>query len=392
MAEPRIVAVPSSSASFIASGGRDPDFHRSHELKLQPGEHVKVTDDRGAEVGIAIADPENSKLRVFATVSDGFTRIDQALLSWRVERALAWRTQLGLPGHDQAYHLIHGAADGLPGFTCDVMGRVAIIYAYAEGLRSLAKTLAEAVIGFAKLDGAVVKVRVRGGAAEVAQDVVGKVPETLIVTEHGVPYEVHPLGGLNVGLFTDMREHRRGLARFVAGKSVLNLFSYTASLGVVCARAGATSVTNVDTSQGVNAWAAGNFARSGFDNKDKRWKFESAEASRFLARAQRDKEIYDVILIDPPGASSAGGASWALGRDYPELIAKAASVISQGGLLWLASNASELGSLAKLAHKGVRTANRVASVLEQGGLPPEYPTPTIQANDRYLQVCLLRIT
>ena len=328
----------------------------------------------------------------FAVPADGFTKIDGALLGWRVERALAWRTQLGLPGHDHAYHLIHGAADGLPGFTVDVMGRVAIVYAYADGLRPLAKTLAEAVTGFAKLDGAVVKLRARGGASEVAQDVIGKVPETLIATEHGVPYEIHPLGGLNVGLFTDMREHRRGLARFVSGKRVLNLFSYTASLGVVCARAGAATVTNVDTSQGVNAWAAGNFARNGFENKDKRWRFETSEANRFLARAERDKEQYDVLLIDPPGASSAGGASWALGRDYPELIAKASAVVSQGGLLWLASNASELGSLAKLAHKGVRTANRVASVVEVGGLPPEYPTPAIQANDRYLQVCLLRIT
>lgn len=392
MKAPRAVAVPASSASFIANGGRDPDFHRSHEINAVAGEHVMVTDDRGNEVGIAIVDPENSKLRVFATPADGFTKIDGALIGWRVERALAWRTQLGLPGTDHAYHLIHGGADGLPGFTCDVMGRVAIIYAYAEGLRTLAKTLAEAVIGFAKLDGAVIKLRVRGGASEVAQDVVGKVPETLIATEHGVPYEIHPLGGLNVGLFTDMREHRRGLARFVGGKRVLNLFSYTASLGVVSALAGAASVTNVDTSQGVNAWAAGNFARSGFDNKDKRWKFETAEAGRFLVRAEREKEQYDVILIDPPGASSAGGTSWALGRDYPDLIAKATAVLSQGGLLWLASNASELGSLAKLAHKGVRTANRIAAVVETGGMPPEYPTPAIQANDRYLQVCLLRIT
>ena len=388
----RVVAVPASSASFIANGGRDPDFHRSHEIGLVPGEHVRVTDDRGNETGIAIADPENSKLRVFATPADGFTKIDGALLGWRVERALAWRTQLGLPGADHAYHLIHGAADGLPGFACDVMGRVAIIYAYSEGLRPLASTLAEAVVGFAKLDGAVIKLRVRGGAAEVTQDIVGKVPETLIVTEHDVHYEIHPLGGLNVGLFTDMREHRRALARFVAGKRVLNLFSYTASLGVICARSGAATVTNVDTSAGVNAWAAGNFTRSGFDlKKDKRWKFEAAEAGRFLARAEREKEQYDVILIDPPGASSAGGVSWALGRDYPELIAKACAVIPPGGLLWLASNAAELGSLAKLAHKGVRAANRVAAVLEQGGLPPEYPTPAIQATDRYLQVCLLRI-
>lgn len=393
MAGPRAVAVPASSASFIANGGRDPDFHRAHELGLVPGEHVQITDDRGNEVGLAIADPENGKLRVFGVPADGFTKIDGALFGWRVERALAWRTQLGLPGPDHAYHLIHGGADGLPGFTCDVMGRVAIVYAYAEGLRTLAKPLAEAITGFAKLDGAVIKLRLRGGAGEVAQDVIGSVPETLIATEHGVPYEIHPLGGLNVGLFTDMREHRRGLARFVAGKRVLNLFSYTASLGVVCARAGAASVTNVDTSAGVNAWAAGNFARSGFDpGKDKRWKFEAAEAGRFLARAQRDKEQYDVILIDPPGASSAGGTSWALGRDYPELIGKAAAVLSPGGLLWLASNAADLGSLAKLASKGVRGADRIAAVVEQGGLPPEYPTPAIQAHDRYLQVCLLRIT
>lgn len=392
MAEPRIVAVPGSSATFVANGGRDADFHRAHELGLVPGEHVRITDDRGADVGLAIADPESSKLRVFATPADGFAKIDGALLGWRVERALAWRTQLGLVGPDHAYHLIHGAADGLPGFTCDVVGRVAIVYAYAEGLRSLGKTLAESIVGFAKLDGAVVKLRLRGGAGDVAQDVIGKVPETLVVTEHDVPYEVHPLGGLNVGLFTDMREHRRGLARFVAGKRVLNLFSYTASLGVVCARAGAASVVNVDTSAGVQAWAAGNFARSGFDlKKDKRWRCEASEANRYLARAERDKEQYDVILIDPPGASSGGGASWALGRDYPDLIAKAVTVISRDGLLWLASNAHELGSLAKLAHKGIRTGNRVGAVLEQGGLPPEYPTPAIQANDRYLQVCLLRI-
>jgi 23S rRNA (cytosine1962-C5)-methyltransferase len=289
------------------------------------------------------------------------------------------------------YRLLHGAGDGVAGFTCDVLGRVAVIYAYAEGLRALGRQLADAVIGFAKLDGAVVKLRVRGGASEVEQTPVGKVEDKLIVTEHDVPYEVHPLGGLNVGLFTDMREHRRGLARFVHGKRVLNLFSYTGSLGVACARAGAATVTNVDTSAGVQAWAQGNFARSGFTDA-KRYRFETAEAGRFLARAVKDKEQYDVVLIDPPGSSSAGGTSWALGRDYPDLVTKAAGVIPEGGLLWLASNAAEVGALSKLAHKGLRVANRHASILEQGGLPPEYPTPAVQAHDRYLQVCLLRLS
>jgi 23S rRNA (cytosine1962-C5)-methyltransferase len=263
---------------------------------------------------------------------------------------------------------------------------------YGGGLRALGKQLAEAIIGFAQLRGAVVKLRARGGAETVEQEVVGARPdEALVVTEHGVPFEVHPLAGLNHGLFTDMREHRRGLARFVAGARVLNLFSYTGALSVACARAGAATVTSVDTSGGVQAWAAGNFARSGLVDP-KRWRFETGDAVRFLQRAARDKERYDAVLIDPPTFSTARGAPWTLDRDYPDLIAKAAAVIPADGLLWLAANTHELASLAKLAHKGLRTAGRSGAVIEQGGLPPEYPTLAAQPHDRYLQVCALRLS
>ncbi len=390
----KLVLTPPAIA-FIAGGGRDVDSTRVG-ADVVAGEHVTLVDDGGNEVGLAIADPENSKLRVMATLADGFPKIDGALLAWRVERALAWRKQLDLPGRDagstSAYRLIHGAGDALPGFACDVLGRTAVVYAYGEGLRAVGRQLAEAIVGFAQLDGAVVKLRARGGADEVAQDVVGTPPdERVVVTEHGVPFEVHPLGGLNHGLFTDMREQRRGLTRFAAGKRVLNLFSYTGALSVTCARAGAATVTSVDTSAGVQAWAQSNFGRSGFA-QDARWRFDVGDAIRFLQRAAKDKERYDLVLIDPPSTSSAGGRSWALGRDYPELVAKAAAVIPTDGVLWLAANTHELGSLAKLAHKGLRLANRSGVIVETGGLPPEYPTVIAQPADRYLQIVVLRLT
>ncbi|HEY4057802.1 MAG TPA: class I SAM-dependent methyltransferase [Kofleriaceae bacterium] len=384
------VVVPGFAAQFIAGGGRDIDTSRLN-LTLAPGEHVKVVDEGENELGLGLSDPDNQRLRVISTPADGFTKIDGALLGWRVERALALRTQLGLPGHDHAYRLIHGAGDSLPGFTCDVLGRTAIVYAYAEAFRPLATQLAEAIVGFAKLDGAVIKLRSRGGQSDVKESTTGKVPESHLVTEHGIPYEVHPMGGLNTGLFTDMREHRKNLARFVAGKRVLNLFSYTGALSVASAKFGAATVTSVDTSTGVNAWAASNFARSGLTDAQK-YKFETGDASRYLVRAAKDKERYDVILCDPPSSSSAAGVSWALGRDYPDLIAKCAAVVPPDGLVWLAANTHELGSLAKLAHKGLRIANRTGIILEQGGLPPEYPTLVAQPADRYLQVILLRVS
>jgi 23S rRNA (cytosine1962-C5)-methyltransferase len=386
----RTLVVPASALTFINGGGRDVDATRVSE-SMFGGEHIMLVDDGGNEVALAIADPENLRLRVMATPGDGFAKIDGALLGWRVERALKLRMQLGLPGPDHAYRLVHGAGDGLPGFACDVLGKTCVVYAYGDGLRAVGRQLAEAIVGFAKLDGAVVKRRTRGGADEVAQDIVGKSPDDVVIaTEHGVPFEIHPLGGLNHGLFTDMREQRLGLARFARGARVLNLFSYTGALSVACARAGAASVTSVDTSPGVQAWAQSNFGRSSLSG-DARWKFETGDATRFLQRAAKDKEQYDLVLIDPPSTSSAAGKSWALGRDYPDLIAKAAAVIPTDGLLWLASNTHDLGPLAKLAHKGLRQAGRHGVILEQAGLPPEYPTLAAQFTDRYLQIVLLRL-
>ena len=382
----KTVALPGPAASFVSAGGRDVDTSRIADVPAA-GEHVQLTDANGDPLGLAISDPENARLRVLAVSSDAFPRIDGALIGWRVARALAWRKQLGLPAPTEAYRLVHGAGDGLPGFACDVLGKTAVIYIYGEALRAVGRVLAEAIVGFAGLDGAVVKLRARGGASDVQQEIVGKAPaEAVVVTEHGVPFEVHPLAGLNHGLFTDMREQRRGLARFAAGRRVLNLFSYTGALSVACARGGAASVTSVDTSAGVQAWARGNFARSGLAGQ-----FETGDAVRFLSRAARDRERYELVLIDPPTFSTARGAPWTLDRDYPKLIAQGAAVIPTDGLLWLAANTHELGSLAKLAQKGLREAGRSGAIVEQAGLPPEYPTVAAQPHDRYLQICVLRL-
>ncbi len=260
-----------------------------------------------------------------------------------------------------------------------MLGEVAVVYAYGAGLRPIGRRLAEAVVGFARLRGAVVKLRARGGAAtaEVTQDVIGDVAERVVALEHDASYEIHPLAGLNTGLFTDMREHRAALVGLAVGARVLNLFSYTGSLGLACARGGAAAVANVDTSDGVHAWARANFERN---RATATW--HTGDALRFVARAARDGERYDLVIIDPPTASPArGGKGWLAGRDYPELVAAAAAIVPAGGLLWLAANGVDAGPLAKLARDGVR--GRAAAVIAVGGLPPEYPTLLAQPADRY---------
>lgn len=381
------------AATFVRGGGRDVELSKL-ALPAAPaaGAELRLVDDRGNDVGLAVADPENDRLRVLGLPEDGFPSIGGALLGWRVERALALRRTLGLVEPDAAYRLLHGAGDGVPGFTADVLGNVAVVYAYSAALLPLGRQLADAVRGFARLGGAVVKIRARGSADKVPQETLGTVAETLVAREGGVPFEIHPLGGLNVGLFTDMREHRRTLSRIFPGRRVLNLFSYTGAFSVAAARAGAATVTSVDTSSGVQAWAHTNFRLSELDPGDRRWRFETGDAVRYLARAIKEKERWDLVIVDPPTFSTARGAPWTLDRDYPALIAQACAVVAPGGLLWLAANTHELGSLVRLALKGFRQAGRGAAILEQGGLPSDYPTLPSQPKDRYLQTCLFHLS
>jgi len=171
---------------------------------------------------------------------------------------------------------------------------------------------------------------------------------------------------------------------------VLNTFAYTGTLSVVAARAGASAVTTVDLSAGVLGWARDNFRLSGLDPDAPAFRFEASDVGRFLDDAARAGRRFDVILLDPPAFSAARGATFAIDRDYPALVAQACRLLSEGGLLWLASNARGT-SLADLVGAGFRAARREAVVLETGGLPPDHPTLLAQPEDRYLQVGVFRV-
>jgi 23S rRNA (cytosine1962-C5)-methyltransferase len=383
-----------AAASFVENGGRDVPLPLAGASgPLEAGQPLRLVRPSGQGLGLALADPENESLRVMARADEAFETIGPAFFAERLSRALALRRALGLAGERSAYRLVHGAGDGLPGFALDVLAPWAVLYVYSRAFLPHGQLLARAALDEAGLRGVVVKVRSRRAASQqrVKQEAVGgDPPATLVVEECSVPFEVHLDRGLNTGLFTDMREHRHGLARFVAGRAVLNTFAYTGTLSVVAARAGAGAVTTVDLSAGVLGWARDNFRLSGLDPDAPAFRFEASDVGRFLDEAARARRRFDVILIDPPAFSAARGATFAIDRDYPDLVALACRLLPEGGLLWLACNARGT-SLTGLAEAGFRAARREASLLETGGLPPDHPTLLAQPEDRYLQVGLFRV-
>jgi 23S rRNA (cytosine1962-C5)-methyltransferase len=368
---------------------------------VEPGRPLRLLSTRGETLGAGVADPENDVVRVWSHGDHDEARaLDAAFFHARVGDALALRRTLGLADGQSAYRLVNGEGDGLGGLAADVYGPYAVVTALARGLLGHARLLAQAALAaFAEsglpLRGAVLKVRLKaqGAAPERAKDqVVGEEPPAkLIVREQGVPYEVHLRGAINVGLFTDMREHRAGLARFVRGRRVLNTFAYTGALSLAAARAGATAVTSVDLAAGPLAWARENFRLSGLDPEAPPFRWEVSDVFRFLEAERSRGADHDVIILDPPAVSGARASSWAQKRDYPELIAAACALLPDDGHLWVSSSTHRGPGLAKHVEAGLALARRSAALLEVGGLPPDYPTPLVWPAGRYLEVWQLRV-
>lgn len=185
---------------------------------------------------------------------------------------------------------------------------------------------------------AVAKIHPREASRERVEEVTlwGDPPAELTVSERGVRYLIRPCGSLNVGLFPDMREVRSWLRSVAAGRTVLNLFAYTCSLGVCAALGGAARVLNLDLSRQYLAWGRENYACNGLQTAER--DFVYGDAFDWLARFARRGETFDVVIVDPPSFSTAKGAAFSVERDYARLVEAAARCTASGGILLAATN------------------------------------------------------
>ena len=172
----------------------------------------------------------------------------------------------------------------------------------------------------------------------------GRVPEPHVVTEDGARYRVHVLKGQNHGLFLDMAEGRRWVARHVAahraatgrGAKVLNLFAYTCAFSVAALRAGAAQVVNVDMGRGAIASGQHNHQLNGLADA----RFLAHDIFSSWGKITRGGP-YDLVIADPPSYQK---GSFVATKDYARLARRLPDLLAPGGHALLCLNAPELGS------------------------------------------------
>lgn len=364
-------------------------------VELATGAVVALAGDVGERLGFGMIDRENEVLRALAGTGD--EEFDLAFFRRRIRSGITLRRRLRLLGPQSACRLVHGDGEGLSGFVADWYAGHVVAYSFSEGYSAIVDRFSSALLEEISPASLIHKVRAPGEPTkgQVAfRTLHGALPpQQLIVAEGKLRYEVHLTGGLNTGLFCEMRDVRRALGRWVTRRRVLNAFAYTGSMSVVAAAAKASGVDSVDFAAGVLNWSKSNFQLNGLDPTASQFRFIRDDVFDFLKSQRRRSRMYDAIILDPPAATGVPGRRWFLETDYDRLIGHALHLLTHAGLLVVA--ASSMRSRPDKIENQIRTAardhGRRMRLVQSFGLPADYPTPMIFPQGRYLKCYFLLV-
>ncbi len=381
--------VASRGAARIASG--HPWVFRSDVVERPrspaPG-IVGVRDPRGHRLGWALWSPR-SEISLRVIDRNPAANIDTDWWRCRLQTAIARRAPLAATA--TAYRLVYGEADGLPGLICDRYDQwlvVQLLHAAIDGLREmLVATLVELTGAAGILARNDVASRRREGLAAAVEVLAGDVPREIEVREGAVRYLAAPWDGQKTGAFLDQREYRTLVGELARpGGRALDCFSYHGSFALHLAQRSA-SVVALDTSAPALERGARNAALNGFTHIA----FEERDAFAYLKSADRARERFDTVVLDPPAFAKTRSALPAAVRGYKEINLRGMRLLTPGGLLYTASCSHHLSQaeFLELLRAAASDSGRRLMLRAVLGQPSDHPEILTIPETGYLKGALI---
>ena len=294
-----------------------------------------------------------------------------------------------------AFRLVHGEGDGLPGLVIDVYDRTAVMQAHSVGMHvsrvEIADALAEVLEGivdniYYKSETTLAYKASEDGGNGFLKG--GLTTASDIATENGLKFHVDWLGGQKTGFFVDQRENRALLERYSHGRKVLNMFCYTGGFSFYAMRGGAELVHSVDSSsRAIDITRANvelNFPR------DARHEAYAEDAFKYLDRMG---DQYDLIILDPPAFAKHKDALRNALMGYRKLNAKAFEKIRPGGILFTFSCSQVVtkDNFRTAVFTAAAMSGRRVRILHQLTQPADHPVSIYHPEGEYLKGLVLYV-
>ncbi len=262
---------------------------------IENGDIVEVRSIDGELLGHACCNPHGSILaRMLSFGSeDPHHAVAQAIReAWDMRQALLTRDT-------DAYRLINGEADRIPGLVVDVYGDAVVLQAGTAGIDKLKKFVTDEIVKILNPVAVIEKSDSPSRAGEGLPPseglLFGKSEGQVSFTEDGMKFRADLLTGQKTGFFLDQRGNRRTVRSMSRGRDVLNLFSYTGGFTVAAASGGAKSVLSVDVSED-----ALKMAKVNGDNNNPGGAELAYVCADVFSYLRENRIESDFIIVDPP--------------------------------------------------------------------------------------------
>lgn len=373
------------TAGHLWAFSNEIDWKRSD--RPEPGETRHLFSAQGRDLGVADTHPGTliaARLQPLLRVSDPDSAWWAQLLGRLRAKRRSWT------GSDNFCRLVNADADLLPGLTIDLFGDTAVVAAQTAAMERRAPAIAQALLdlGFAGVR-RVGDTRARALEGLPAEEIVHGTPSDLawIPLMEGVVAAAPLAGGQKTGFFLDQTRNRRWLAPLAAGRTFLDVCSYTGGWGLCAARAGASSVAFVDSDASALGLVGQGWTRSELAGSPE---LLQGDAFQTLERLASEGRTFDVVVLDPPAfAKSRKTIEQAL-AGYHKLARLGLRVLAPGGTL-VTCSCSGLVSLEDFRHavgQAFRKDRRPARMLAHFGAGPDHPVHPSMPETEYLKVLI----
>jgi len=359
---------------------------------LEEGDLVIVETSSGETVGVGQWQIGSIAVRMLLF---GATALPDDFFAVRLRNAWQMRKDLNLirPDND-AFRLVHGEGDYLPGLIVDVYGNTAVMQAHTPGIHFMRRRIAGALT---ELPGLPIKnVYYKSETTLPYKAHLDPVNEYLagdfdgaLATENGLRFNIDWLRGQKTGFFLDQRENRSLLQQYAHGRKVLNMFCYTGGFSVYALRGNAQLVHSVDSSTKAIALTEANVDLN-FPG-DKRHEAYATDAFRFLD--DMEDSAYDLIILDPPAFVKHRGAIQNGLRGYRRLNTAALRKIAPGGILFTFSCSQLVNKdmFRMSVFSAAEQAGRKVRILHQLTQAPDHPVDICHPEGEYLKGLVLYV-
>ena len=357
------------------------------------GETVRVESHEGQFLAWGAFSP-SSRIRVRAWSFVESERIDASFFEARIADSVFARGRNGekLGIRSDAWRLVHGESDGLPGLVVDRYGDTLVAQFGSAGVERHKDVLASALLaatGLQRLfERSDASVRELEGLAPVKAWLRGGGSTELTLREHDWRLKLDVEHGHKTGYYLDQRDNRALFARIVASRQATRVFnghSYTGGFTLAALAGGATDVLSVDSSAAALAQARANVELNQLDLAACR--FLDADVNATLREHLARGERFDAVVLDPPKLAPTVAHAERAARAYKDLNRLGLSLLAPGGVLFTFSCSSGIG--VELFHKIVAGAAADAGVdghiLHTLGAAPDHPTSLAFPEGEYLK-------